>query len=331
MVSSRPADLWELSDLATPWAIHVIATLGIATQIQRGNSKLSSLAAATSSDPYMLGCTMRLLISKGLFTEPERDVFALNDAVAPLLDSSALLGFDLESFGGRMAHAWGTLFTLVRSGRAGYAERFGRPFWDDLAAHPRLAADFNRLIGPDGHGIPDPEILPDGDWSEIRSVVDVGGGTGALLTEILRARPTMAGILVDLPSAVHAAEARFAAAGIADRAETIAGSFFDQLPQGADLYILKSILNDWPDAETRQILARCAEASRPGGRIAIIGGVTPDDQLSSLTIEMVLIGGTSRPVGEFSLMAAELGLEVEQTGRTGSGAYVVVCNHAVKG
>lgn len=327
MASSSPANLWELSDLATPWAIHVVATLDVAGRIRAGNSTLSDLAAATSSDPYMLGCTMRLLVAKGLFAEPEPSRFALNDAVMPLLDPGALLGLNLDSFGGRMAHAWGTLLELVRTGRPAYAERFGMPFWDDLASHPEIAADFDRLIGPGGHGIPNPDILPDGDWANINTVIDVGGGTGALLTEILRAHPAVTGVLVDLPSTAERARERFAIAGFADRASAIGQSFFESLPGGADLYILKSILNDWPDQETRQILARCAEASRPDGRIVIIGGVTPDDQPGSLSIEMVLIGGRTRVLREFKELVDELGLAVEQMGRTGSGSYVVVCNH----
>lgn len=327
MDSSRPADFWELSDLSTPWAIHVVATLDVAGQIRAGRSKLADLAAATFTDPYMLGCTMRLLVSKGVFHEPQRDEFALNDAAMPLLDPGVLLGLDLRSLGGRMAHAWGTLLTLVLTGEPGYQERFGRPFWDDLAAHPEIAADFDRLIGPDGHGTPDPNILPDGDWSGVRTIVDVGGGTGALLTEILLAHPEITGTLVELPATAERAQTRFADAGLSERARAIGQSFFEPLPAGADLYILKSILNDWPDRETRQILSRCAEASLPNGRIAVIGGVTPDDQPSRLSIEMVLIGGKTRTLSEFENLAVELGLGVQQTGRTGSGSYVVVCDH----
>jgi len=87
-----------------------------------------------------------------------------------------------------------------------YHEVFHRPFWEDLQAHPDLRASFGALMGPSGHGIPDPEVLVTGGWESVRAVVDVGGGTGSLLAEILRARPTVRGTLVDLPPKVARSE-----------------------------------------------------------------------------------------------------------------------------
>src|SRR5438093_732655 len=99
-------------------------------------------------------------------------------------------------------------------------------------------------MGPAGHGRPDPEVLLDGDWSSVRTVVDVGGGTGSFLSEILRAKPAVRGILVDLPRTVARAAATFREAGVESRASTSGQSFFDPLPAGGDLYLLKSVLCD---------------------------------------------------------------------------------------
>jgi len=139
------------------------------------------------------------------------------------------------------------------------------PFWDDLAAHRELAASFDALMGPTGHGTPDPEFQVIGGWESVRSVVDVGGGTGAVLAGIRRARPELHGTLVDLPGTAVRAAATFKAAGVADRVTTIRQSFFDPLPAGADLYLLRKVVNDWPDREATAILSRCAEAARPQG------------------------------------------------------------------
>ena len=87
-----------------------------------------------------------------------------------------------------MAHAWASLLSAVRTGAPAYHAIFGRPFWDDLQAHPDLAASFDELMGPSGHGIPDPDVLVTGGWESVRTVVDVGGGTGSLLAEVLRAQ-----------------------------------------------------------------------------------------------------------------------------------------------
>src|SRR5207245_3525887 len=118
--------------------------------------------------------------------------------------------------GGRMAYAWGTLLTYVRTGAPAYHELFGLPFWEDLAAHPDIAASFDALMGPAGHGTPKPEFPITGGWESVRTVVDVGGGTGAMLAEILRARPEIHGTLVDLPGTVARSAETFAAAGVAD-------------------------------------------------------------------------------------------------------------------
>src|SRR5437899_5312752 len=174
-----------------------------------------------------------------------------------------------------MAHAWGGLLSAVRTGAPAYQEIFGRPFWEDLQSHPDIAASFDALMGPAGHGTPDPEVLVTGDWESVRTVVDVAGGTGSLLAEILRARPRVRGTLVDLPPTVARSAEIFQAAGVADRVTTVGQSFFDALPAGADLYLLKSVLSDWPDRELIAILRRCAGAARPAGRVLALNGVSP--------------------------------------------------------
>src|SRR5260370_25692193 len=196
-------DLWTLSDLCTPWCVHVVATLRIADHIAAGITEIGPLAAAAGADRDSLYRVLRHLVGKGLFEQPAPGRFALNELAQGLLGESGRLGFDLDSFGGRMALAWGTLLSAVRSGKPAYHEAFGRGFWDDLDAHPDIAATFDDLMGPAGHGVADPEVLLDpADWASIQTVVDVGGGTGALLAEVLRAHPHLRGTLVDLPRTV---------------------------------------------------------------------------------------------------------------------------------
>src|ERR1700683_4190948 len=216
-------NLWALSDLCTPWCIHVVATLRVADHIAAGITDIGPLAAASGADPDSLNRVLRHLVSQGVFEEPQRGRFALNDVARQFLEDSVHLGFDLDGIGGRMAGAWGTLLSAVRTGRPAYHEAFGRGFWDDLDAHPRIAADFDALMGPAGHGTPDPEILINpADWESVRTVVDVGGGTGALLAEVLRVHPKIRGTLVDLPRTVARASEMFLAAGVTDRVTTVA-------------------------------------------------------------------------------------------------------------
>lgn len=327
---SPEPNIWELSDLSTPWCVHVVATLRIADHIAAGKTGIDELAAAAGAHADSLHRVLRHLVSKGVFEEPSPGQFALNEPARVLRESAIQLGMDLDSFGGRMAHAWSSLLSAVRTGAPAYHEIFGRPFWEDLQANPDIAATFDALMGPAGHGTPDPNVLIAGDWESVRTVVDVGGGTGAQLVEILRAHPAMRGTLVDFPSTIARSADVFEAAGVADRVTTAPQSFFDPLPPGADLYVVKNVLADWPDREAGILLRRCAEAARPAGRVVIIGGVSPDDNgiPSPALLMMVLVGGKERSLSEFRELARGAGLEVRRTGQQRSGRFVVECRGA---
>jgi SAM-dependent methyltransferase len=301
----------------------VVATLRIADHIAAGITDVDALAAAAGSDAAALHSVLGHLTAKGVFVATAPGRFELNDAARGLLDPSQCIGLDLEGIGGRMAYTWSTLLTYVRTGAPAYQEVFGMPFWEDLDAHPDIAASFDALMGPAGHGTPDPEVLVTGGWESVRTVVDVGGGTGALLAEILRARPAIHGTLVDLPRTVARADEIFRAAGVADRVTTIGQSFFDPLPAGADLYVLAKVINDWPDSESTAILRRCAEAARPGGRVMVLGGVSPLGGRSVLNVEMILVGGKQRSVAQFRELARTAGLTVEAAQQLSSGRFVV--------
>jgi hypothetical protein len=278
----------------------------------------ASLAAACGADADALTRVLRQLVSKGVFEEPSPGCFALNEPAREFLEQGARDSLELDGFGGRMAGAWPTLLSAVRTGRSAYHEAFGMPYWEDLDAHPAIAEQFDRLMGP-GHGAPDPEVLVNpADWEGVRTVVDVGGGTGMLLAAIQRARPGVRCILVDLPRTIARALPEV-------RENAVGQSFFDPLPPGADVYTIKNVLADWPDAEALALLTRCAEAARPNGRVVVLGGVTPDDEADPNLLMLVLVGGKSRTVAEFSDLAARAGLRVTATGRQPSGRFIVEC------
>jgi hypothetical protein len=322
---SSGANLDALSDLCTPWCLRVVATLRIADHIAAGVTGIDGLATAAGCDPSALHSVLGWLVERGIFEESEPGRFTLNEAAEGLLDPSRRFDLDLEGIGGRMAHAWGTLLTYVRTGAPGYQEVFGMPFWDDLAANPHIGAEFDALMGPAGHGTPDPEFQLTGGWGSVKTIVDVGGGTGAMLAEILRLHPRIHGTLVDLPRTVGRSGELFRAAGVADRVTTVGQSFFDPLPAGADLYLTKKVVNDWPDREAAEILGRCAEAARPSGRVVVLGGLVSEDAPKRLAIEMVLLGGKHRTVSEFEELARGAGLEVVAATRQASGSFVVEC------
>jgi 2,7-dihydroxy-5-methyl-1-naphthoate 7-O-methyltransferase len=322
----HPVSIEALSDLRTPWCVRVAVTLRIAEHVADGVTEVDDLAAAASCDPDMLYPVLSHLVAKGVFAEPSPGRFALNESARALLDPGMRLFLGLDGIGGRLAYAWSTLLTVVRTGEPAYHELFGRAFWADLDAHPDIAASFDDLMGPSGHGIPDTDILVTGDWKSVHTVVDVGGGTGTLLAEILRAHPHVHGSLVDLPRAVASSHEIFQAAGVSDRVTTHGQSFFDPLPGGADLYLLMSVLNDWPDGEATEILRRCAEAAGPHGRVLIVGGVSAGEGRSAALLpETVLMGGKDRRLTQFGELARAAGLDVQATRHLPAGHFAVEC------
>lgn len=319
-------ELWELSDLATPWCVHVAATLRVADHLANGPMAIGDLAVACGADAGALARVLRQLIEKGVFEEPELDRFALNDAARGFLDPGMRLGLDLDGFGGRMAYAWGALLPAVRTGKCAYSEVFGRSFWEELEQNPAIGAAFDDVLGPTGHGTPSPDVLLDpADWASVRTVVDVGGGTGSLLAEVLKAQPHVRGILVDLPRPVATSARLFEEAGVADRATAVAQSFFDPLPAGADVYLMKNVLADWPDSEALTLLTRCSEAAGPNGRVVILGGMTESDRPAPELLMLVLVGGKSRTLEEFRELARQARLNIRSVGKR-SGRFIVECS-----
>jgi len=325
-MAETSVDLDQMLDLATPWCLMVAATLRIPDLLAEGHHDIADLAVAAGCDQDALHAVLGHLVAKGVFREPAPGRFDNNRAAEKLANPGRFL--DLDSIGGRMAHTWGTLLDYVRTGRSAYQKVFGRPFWADLAAHPNIAADFDALMGPAGHGTPDFDIELSGGWDAIRTMVDVGGGTGAMLASLLRRHPHVQGILVDFPGTVARAGQTLTSAGVADRVTLRGQSFFDPLPAGADLYLLKSVLNDWADEETVAILHRCAQAAPPTGRIAVLGGVAPDDSPRALGIDMLVAGGKTSTITQFTELARQAGLAILAARTQASGRFVVECRPA---
>ncbi|GAA1852150.1 hypothetical protein GCM10009687_18390 [Asanoa iriomotensis] len=250
-----------LADLVTPMAVRVAATLRLADLIAGGVSRVEDLASRSGTDRDALGRLLRHLAGHGVFAEPSPGEFALTD-VSSLLRSDHPAGmrtaFALDEFGGRMDLAFTELLHTIRTGMPAWEAAFGTPYWDWLAAHPDMAASFDASMASSTRTTAAGAI----DWSGVRHLVDVGGGTGSLVAEVLRSNPDMRATLLDLPGTVARGRAFLAEQGLADRCEFAGQSFFDPLPAGGDVYLLCAVLHDWPDEQATTILRRCAEAAR---------------------------------------------------------------------
>jgi hypothetical protein len=307
--------LWAIADLATPMAVRVAATLRIADLVSQGLSAASQLAEATESDPDTLERLLRHLSSAGVLDRDDSGRYSLTEIGELLLDehpAGMRRRLDMEGAIGRADLSFFQLLHAVRSGEAAYPAQFGRTFWEDLSLDANLSQSFDELMGSDV-AVEAPAIVAAYDWGSLEHVVDVGGGNASLLIALLTAFPALRGTVVDLPGASDDARQKLAAAGLARRAEVVAGSFFDPLPRGAAGYLLSAIIHNWSDDAAGEILKRCAQAAEGGGAVFVVERA-PGDETSSTTARdlrmLAYFGGRERSLGEISDLAGESGLVV---------------------
>jgi len=317
-VGARGAGVWEMADIVTPMAVRVAATLRIADHIASGARTTPELARAVHADADALDRVLWYLTRVGVLRRDESGAYALTPRGDELRDDHPRrmrARLDIEGAFGRADLSFVQLLHTVRTGEAAYPLQFGTSFWDDLSADPGRAAMFDRHMGSDVSAQA-PAIAAAIDWGALGHVVDVGGGDGSLLLALLRRYPGLRGTVVDLPGPVERARATLAAAGVADRTDVVAGSFFDPLPAGAGGYLLSAILHNWDDGAARAILRRCAEAAGTGGSVFLVDRVGPDGESPRTEMDLGMLawfGGKERGLAALTALGADAGLGVAAT------------------
>jgi SAM-dependent methyltransferase len=222
------------------------------------------------------------------------------EGIKPLLD--------MTSAGGRAELAFVDLLETILTGTPAYSHRYGNDFWADLDTNPKLRRTFDAQMNWRFREQA-PQIATNFDWSRFHDLVDVGGGDGLVLIEILHAHPGVRGRILELSPTATAAAERLAAAGLDDRASAVAGSFFDPLPAGADAYVLSDILHDWDDVHARRILAQCRRAAAPNGAVVLIEPVRGHGANTAIDLFMLMcFSGRERSVDELVVLAGDCGL-----------------------
>jgi hypothetical protein len=319
-----------ITGFATSIAVSLVAELGVPDLLADGPKSASDLARRVGADEDFLRRVLRYLASEGIFAEQEGDRFALtpmsewlrSDVPGSLRPRAVFTGSDTSWT------AWGQLLSAVKSGKSACQAAFGENLFEHVARHPAAAASFN-LFMADQTAASFKALLAAYDFAGIRQLVDVGGGRGALMAGVLAAYPAMRGILFDMPPVIATAAPTLAT--VADRCQTVGGSFFDGVPGGADAYALKFILHDWTDADCVRILRNCCKAMVPDGRILIIELVVPPDsrphfsRLMDLTMLALTPGGRERTESEFLQLLDAADLRLRRTVRTSIDLCILEC------
>ncbi len=294
------SELWDfLRGALMTKALAAVVDAGVPEALASGPQPVSAL----NGDPDTLHRLLRALASDGVFCETEPGVFAHTDS------SRLLLAPGWSEF----AHLFGGVFFAATTdldsstSEAPFPDRFGTGFWEWLAEHPAERARFDAAMAGERDRAAD--RLAAFEWREGEVVVDVGGGNGTTLVELIQRRPELRGIVLDLPETVRDE------AGLGDRIEFVAGSFFDSVPAG-DAYVLSGILHDWPDEDAARILRTIRAAAPPHARLLINESVIkPGNDADGAKwldlLMLILAGGRERDEKQWRALLEGAGFNVE--------------------
>jgi orsellinic acid C2-O-methyltransferase len=295
--------------------------LGLAEALKVGPLSLTRLAQLSKAHEPSLLRLLRAMVSLDLCRQVDDNKFALTPSGALLCaDTPGSLAAWAALSGARLWTQWGRLAEAVRSGQSIRKRSQSHDDFSHLDADAQAAEQFNRamveLTAPVAA-----DVALALDFSKAQRVVDVGGGYGQLLCSVLAAHPHLRGLLFDMAHATQSMPAHFLKAGVADRCELATGSFFEAVPEGADMYLLKSILHDWDDERCVAILRACRRAMHPTARLCLVERIASDAPEATLQdqsvaradlLMMVANGGCERTAGEYRRLLEAAGLLLAQ-------------------
>jgi hypothetical protein len=332
-MTTREADpAAELAEVVNGYqvsrAVHVAAALAIPDLLAEGALTSDELADATDTHAPSLYRLLRALASAGVLHEIEGHRFELT-AVGGCLrsDVSGSLA-DWAVFVGRPYHwqAWGDLLDSVRTGENAFQRLHGTDAWTYRAQRPEESVIFDRAMATRFRQA-SAALLEAYDFGRYRTIVDVGGGNGALLAALLGAHPGLEGVLFDQPHVVSSAPELLEREGISRRCRVVAGDFFASVPEGGDAYLLRNVIHDWNDHDASRILATVRRSLPPAGTLLLVERIVapPNEGRDTNFLDLlmlVILGGRERTADEFDRLLASSGFRMRR--QVPAGAQFVI-------
>ena len=295
--------------------IYVAAKLGVADRIGADGALAQDLAVMLGVHADALYRLMRVLAGLGVLRQDENERFFVTPFGDTLRQNSHQSVRDYAIYSHESTYdRVGKMLDSVRTGKPAVEDYFM-----SLRAKPEEQAKFLAGSGNKSR-VETAAILAAYDFSRCGRIVDVGGGNGSFLSGVLTAREQVSGILFDQNAAIEAAKA--GRGGPLPRCEFAIGDFFDGVPTGGDTYILKRILDDWPDDKARQILTNCRDAMKSNGRLLIIEPLMgpPNElcvgHLADMNFLVTFAGGRIRTEKEHADLLAKTGFKLQMCTRT---------------
>lgn len=299
--------------------VHVAAKLRLADLLKGGSRTVEDLASAADVQPQALYRLLRALASIGIFAETKGRRFKLTPLAATLQTGvpNSMHAWALMVNEHWMWESWKELLQGIKTGEMPFLKAHGVPIFQYLEHHPEDLEVFGESMSSISQA-ENPAIAAAYKFPKGRTLVDVGGGHGSLLAAILKANPSLKGVLFDQSAVIARAEndKHITAKGIAQRCRLESGNFFEGVPKGGDAYLMKYILHDWNDDECVKILANCRAAMNEKGKVLVVDNVVSAGNDPSwgklLDIQMLIIGGRERTKQEFATLFASAGLKLNR-------------------
>jgi len=296
--------------------LYVATKLEIADHLQTHPKSIEDLAHATQSNPEALYRLLHMLAGFGIFEEVSPRVFSNTDTSCLLVKSNPDTLHALTLWYGEDIHkSWEELLPSIQTGTPAFELTFKQPVFSYLKENPPRALLFQEAMKEKSMAVIK-SALSTYDFTKFKSVYDIGGGYGQFMRALMQSHPDLHGVLFDLPEVIETIRERTPQLEN-NHCKLVSGDFFESIPEGGDIYLLKSVLHDWDDEKSEKILKNCHQAMGPNSHLLIVEVVLQPKEHSIYAncmdvLMLAITGGKERSLASFKRMLENSGFVLEQ-------------------